>query len=405
MTVFSYGQDLNSLYKESMQAHRNKDYTKFVALNQEALRLHPSQPTILYNLAAGYSLIDSLKNTYISLKRLLSWNNTIEYQKDADFRNFLLSTQYIGSLDSLVEHYGKVKTVGVDYVRFNGKRHLEDLILMDSLLFVSDFYNGELIKYNTQKRELAVVKEFDLPVLALACKPNVRSIWVSTAKMSQSRKKGSPSSKPEIVEIEVLTGGIKSRIPLEDDFIAGSMVFDKGGNLYVSNSSKPEIIVIDTRANTIVQKLAFDDGFNLQGITIDLDKNMLYVSDYIKGIASIDIAKNYRVTWLKSNDFLVKGVDGLTLVRENQLIAIQNNSTPKRVIKLTIKDSEIEEVTLLDNNLDTTGEPTNGKYYEKLGYLYISNSSWPHYDKNGKAIFENWEEQKILRIKPDSLLE
>ena len=388
-----------------MKAHANKDYTKFVALNQEALQLHPSQPTIMYNLAAGYSLIDSIKNTYISLKRLLSWNSTIAYKKDADFGNFLLSTKYASSLDSLVEHYGAVKNVGVDFVNFEGKRHLEDLILVDTLLFVSDFYNGELIKYNIEEREFSIVKEFDLPVLALASKPNSASIWVSTAKMSQSRKKGSQSSTPEIVEIDILTGETKSRIPLEDDFIAGSMVFDKKDNLYISNSTKPEIIVIDTRANTIVQSLALDGGFNLQGITIDLDKDILYVSDYIRGIASIDIAKNYEINWLKSNYFLVKGVDGLTFVKENQLLGIQNNSTPKRVIKLTIKDSEIEKVSLLDNNLNTTGEPTNGRYYDKLGYLYISNSSWPHYDKNGKPIFEDWEEQKILRIKPGSFLE
>nr|WP_298999709.1 hypothetical protein [uncultured Allomuricauda sp.] len=403
-SFFSHGQDLNSIYKESMEAHKNKDYTKFVALNKEALKLHPSQPTFLYNLAAGYSLVDSLENAYQTLKRLLSWNNKIDYQKDADFNNFLISNRYTRSLDSLVNYYGQVKEVGKDYALFKDKRHLEDLVLLDSLLFVTDVYHGELLRYNTKKNEVAIVKAFDLPVLALASKPNSNSVWVSTAKILQSKKKGLPSSAPEIIEIDTFKGKIKSRIPLDDDFVGGSMVFDRDDNLYISNSTKPEIIIIDTKTNTIRQKLPVDDGFNLQGITIDLDRNILYVADYIKGVAKVDITKDYQITWLQSDNFLFKGIDGLAHVKGNQLLAIQNNSNPKRVIQLEVDGSAIETVTLLDNNLNTTSEPTNGKYYEKLGFLYLANSSWPHYDKNGDAIFEKWEEQKVLQIHPDTFL-
>ncbi|PRX53938.1 hypothetical protein [Flagellimonas meridianipacifica] len=405
LTFFSYGQDLNSIYKESIEAHKSKDYTKFVALNKEALNLHPSQPTFLYNLATGYSLTDSLENTYQILKKLLSWNNKIDYQKDADFNNLLLSNRYTQSLDSLVNYYGQVKGVGYDFALFKGKRHLEDLVLLDSLLFATDVYHGELLKYNTKKNEVVVVKEFDLPVLALASKPDSYSVWVSTAKIHQSKKKGIPSNTPEIVEIDALKGKLKSRVPLDDDFVAGSMVFDKDDNLYISNSSKSEIIIIDTKTNTIKQKLPVDDGFNLQGITIDLDRNILYVADYIKGVAKVDIANDYQITWFQSDSFLLKGIDGLAHVKGNKLLAIQNNSSPKRVIQLSVNGSAIETVRLLDNNLNTTSEPTNGKYYEKLGFLYIANSSWPHYNKNGEAIFEKWEEQKVLQIRTDTFLD
>lgn len=402
---FSFGQDLNSIYKESMEAHSNQDYGKFVALNKEALKLHPSQPTILYNLAAGYSLTNSLQDTYQILRNLLSWNNTIGYKKDTDFNNLLSSDKYSGTLDSLVKSYGRAIRTGKEYALFIGKRHLEDLIVLDSLLFATDVYYGELISYNIKNKKVEVIKEFDLPVLAIASNSDPESIWVSTAKISQSKKKGGQSSAPEIIEIDALKGKVKSRIPLENDVVAGSMTFDKQGDLYVSNSSKPEVIIIDAKAKTIKNKIPMDDGFNLQGITVDLDKNIMYIADYIKGIVRVDIEDNHQVTWLESKNFLLKGIDGLTYIKDNQLIAVQNNSTPKRVFKIKTKGMAVDTVTFLDNNLDTDGEPTNGKYFEKLGFLYISNSPWPHYDKNGEAIMENWEDQKILLINLESFLE
>lgn len=405
LSSFSFGQDLNSIYKESIEAHSNQDYGKFVVLNKEALKLHPSQPTILYNLAAGYSLTNSLQDTYQILRNLLSWNNTIGYEKDTDFNNLLSSDKYSRTLDSLVKSYGRAIRTGKEYALFKGKRHLENLIVLDSLLFATDVYHGELISYNIKNKKVEVIKEFDLPVLAIASNSNPESIWVSTAKISQSKKKGGQSSTPEIIEIDALKRKVKSRIPLENKVVAGSMAFDKQGHLYVSNSSKPEVIIIDTQAKTIKSKIPMDGGFNLQGLTVDLDKNILYIADYIRGIARVDIEDNHQVTWLESKNFLLKGIDGLTYIKDNQLIAVQNNSTPKRVFKIKTKGMAVDTVTFLDNNLDTDGEPTNGKYFEKLGFLYISNSPWPHYDKNGEAIMENWEDQKILLINPESFLE
>lgn len=399
----SYGQQLDAVYRSSLEAREDRDYSKFVALSQEALKLHPSHPAVLYNLAAGYSLTGRIESTYLTLMRLLSWNHGINFHEDADFTHLTTTGGYAKSLDSLTRYYGETRQLSTTFATFQAKRHLEDLVVWDSLLFVTDVYHGELIRYNTNTDQAVVVKAFELPVMALAAGYDTNSLWISTAQISQSKKQRTPSKMPEILELDPLSGAVKSRITLADGFVAGSMVPSSDGYLYVSNSSRPEIIKVNTNTKDIVKTLEISEAFNLQGITLDTSNKVLYVADYIKGIARIDMTKGHQVCWLDSPDFLLKGIDGLNYIGRNRLLAIQNNSTPKRVVKIQLRGADVASVTLLDNNLATQGEPTNGKYHDTLGYLYVSNSPWPHYDTHSEPILHQWEKQKILQIPVDKV--
>ncbi|WP_350285146.1 hypothetical protein [uncultured Croceitalea sp.] len=396
---FSHSQKkLSDIYKQSMEAHAQKDYVKFVGLTKEALTVHPSQPTFLYNLAAGYSLLDSTEHAFKALKKIMSWNAKLPYKEDVDFNNLLVLKTKLDSLEILVNTYNEYKKTSSTFVNLSNKRHLEDLVLVDSFLFLSDVYNGKLLKFDLKQNEIIFEKEFDAPVMALATDPISGTIWVSTADIAESRKKMAATALPKVFEIEPATGSIISVLTLSKGFVAGSMVFDKSGVLYITNSSKPEIAIFDLQNQEKHRILDIDGGFNLQGITIDLDDNRLYVSDYIKGLFSIDLKNNYEQIWYTSEDFLMKGIDGLAFIGKGRLLAIQNNACPKRVIKIHLAESKVESVVFLDNNLKFNGEPTNGKYYENLGFIYVANSQWPHYDMKGEALLQNWEEQKILKI-------
>ena len=155
--------------------------------------------------------------------------------------------------------------------------------------------------------------------------------------------------------------------------------------------------MIDIKNKTVKDTIAIEDAYNLQGVTLNEDATKLYVADYIKGIGIIDLNNPKERVWLRSDNYLLKGIDGLTFVNKTELIAVQNNSLPKRVIKIKHNDAQVLEVELLDNNLPYKGEPTNVISREGHFY-YIANSQWPFYDKKYVPINESWQDQVIRKL-------
>lgn len=90
----------------------------------------------------------------------------------------------------------------------------------------------------------------------------------------------------------------------------------------------------------------------------------MFIADYIKGILTFPLDDFLPKKWLHSKVYLLKGIDGLNYVSSGSLLAIQNNSTPKKLVQINYKDDQVTSVELIDNGLKVRGEPTNG-FFEK----------------------------------------
>ncbi|MES2410833.1 MAG: hypothetical protein V4535_05245 [Bacteroidota bacterium] len=126
-----------------------------------------------------------------------------------------------------------------------------------------------------------------------------------------------------------------------------------------------------------------NEGFNLQGLTFDKQKNKLYVADYLKGIAVIDMPTKAK-TWLTFPDkTTAKGIDGLVFY-DNALIAIQNGVKPIRItlLKLNKQQNQITGFKILDNNRPEFDEPALATIVSNKVYFF-ANSPWNAYDENG----------------------
>jgi len=399
--LLGQAQDLNSLYKQSMEAYKNKDFQKFKALNQEALTIHPSQPTILYNLAASYSLMGDTQSAKSTLQQLLSWNALVEFEKDADFEAMLQESDFLKELQEASKTFQTPKTTSEAYAEIHGQYHIEDLVQTGKTLYMTDIREGRLVAYNLKTKQSEVLLKLPGALLAIVSDTFQKSVWVSMAALPQFQ--GASTGKEQkagLVAFDIIKKEIVSEIILPDKAVVGSMVMNQNGKLYASNSGKPEIFVIDTRKKELVQTIAVPDAKNLQGITLDPNNQCVYVADYIKGICKINIKDTDKTpVWMRSPQYLLKGIDGLTYLDEKTLLSIQNNTTPKRLIKINHDEMRVVDVLLLDNALPVSGEPTNGSYDPEIGFMYISNSQWPHYDKEAKPILDQWEPQQIRLLK------
>ncbi|WP_159025605.1 hypothetical protein [Aquimarina sp. Aq78] len=398
-TITGYAQSLNELYKKSVEAYKNKNYEAFEKLNLEALELHPSQPTILFNLAASYALNSKNKQSFELLSTLLSWNAKLKFE-DEDFKHLLEEKKFKNDLKEKASFFSTQKESSSVFFEVPGKYHIEDVVMIDDIAYLTDVRNGFVIKYNLKTKKSEELLSVAGSAFAIIKGADKNSIWVSSSMFpNYSKYDKEQNNKSFIYKIDAKNGSVITKIEIPEEAVIGSMVLAKNNKIYATNSVSPKIFIIDTNKGILENSLEIKEAFNLQGITLDDTHEYVFIADYIKGIMKLSLTDFSNRKWYESKEYLLKGIDGLNYIDDNTLIAIQNNSNPKKVIKLSIDSNKITKVEILDNALPHKGEPTNGKFYKKMGYLYISNSQWPFYDKKNTPLIEQWEPQRIRIFK------
>ena len=391
----SNSQTLNELYQQSQKAYQEKDYATFLELCRRTMDYHPSQPTLLHNLAGAYALNSKSDSALLILNKLVSFNAAANYDEDKDFDS-LKSLAAYKRLQRRVEALKAPMTSSTVYTTLkSGRLHAEDLVLQKKKLFLTDVRGGKIFSGKKGKPErIKIIAEFSSSTIAIAKGPSKNTLWVSTAMFPNFHDYDSIRHyEGGLHLIHSKTGKQLKNFNLSGTHVFGSMCGDGKGNLYLSDSTEPEIYFYDSKADTLGLFLNAVSARNLQGIVFDEAANALWVADYIKGIMRVDL-ETKEIVWLQSENFIFKGIDGLAKMGED-LIAIQNGANPQRVIRLKISGDTVASVSFLDKSMFDKGEPTNGKYYPGLGFLYLCNTPWPHYDKEGQPIFDKWSSIEV----------
>nr|WP_321232741.1 hypothetical protein [uncultured Psychroserpens sp.] len=403
ITLNLSSQSLNDLYKKSMESYKNNEFEAFRDYSLEALNIHPSQPTLLYNLGLSYALLKNYNASFEQFSYLLSWNANLKLNENEELSDFLDSSDYREDFKSKRELFLKQSIKSELFLSLSKKSHIEDFVINGDYFYYTDLHNGMVVKYNQKLGFLDSKAYFMSSPMAIAQDSNLQFLWVSTSMIQNYREfKEHEKNNATLFKLRKKDMHVVNEIEIPNKSIIGSMVTYKS-KLYATSSLNPELLIINTDNNTVQDIIKIDEAFNLQGIAIDQEKEFLYVADYIKGIVKINLNDYTDRVWLKtSKDYLLKGIDGLTFLNSNTLFAVQNSSTPKRVIKIIHNSNMISKIEIIDNALETKGEPTNIKLTSH-GLLYLSNSQWPLYDNTGKADYPLWENQDIRLISQPKL--
>jgi hypothetical protein len=207
-------------------------------------------------------------------------------------------------------------------------------------------------------------------------------LWVATSAMPEMENFSKElEGKAEILKVNLKTRQIVKRYTIEGNHVFGDLLVTKNNVVYVSDSAKPLLYKIEN--DEIKPFVSFEnEGLNLQGITMNDQEDQLFVADYLKGIAVVDM-KTLAKKWLTLPEGTIgKGIDGLVFYK-NKLIAIQNGITPIKLTQFNLNkaQTEIESYRLLDNNRPEFDEPALATMVGKKLYFF-ANSPWKAYDKN-----------------------
>ena len=137
------------------------------------------------------------------------------------------------------------------------------------------------------------------------------------------------------------------------------------------------------RGGTALQVLNGTDLISPQTPALHPDGRHVFVPDYVRGIAVLDLASG-ELRWLSMQGrFALNGIDGLYYQR-GRLIAVQNGTLPERVVLFTLDPTfdHIVAETVIERSTATLGDPTHGVIVGN-DFYYIANSGWDLLDEHG----------------------
>lgn len=386
ITFWASGQSQRELYNNSVQAYQAKDYPAFLKLTKTLDSLRPFHPTFTYNLASAYALNAKPEESLGILKRVVMMDNTIEFEKDADF-NSLQNTEGFKSVLEIKANQGKMISGSHKACVLSEKDlHPEGLAYLakSKTWLVSSIRKRKIVAFDLKTGVCTdwLKAEDMLAVFAMKADFKEQYLWVATSALPEMENFSKElEGKAEILKVDIKTRQIVKRFTVGGNHVFGDLLVTKNNEVYVSDSNKPIIYKIENNEMKPFISLE-NEGFNLQGIALNDVGDKIFIADYLKGIAVVDIRKLTK-KWLAFPEGTIgKGIDGLVFYK-NKLIAVQNGIRPIRITQFSLNGSQDEIIgyRILDTNRPEFDEPALATIVENKLYFF-ANSPWKAYDKN-----------------------
>jgi hypothetical protein len=367
-----------TLNRDARLAIDSKDYPKLRATLLQLGPLLPGNPRIAYNLAAAEALLGSRD---AALSRLHEWSAMGLIQDiaaDADFAS-LRGLPDFQQITARVAEARKPVAGATLVTRLPAPDILPEDIAYDPKthrFFVSSVRQGKI--FTTDGREFA---RTGWGAMALRADPRRRILWATAGWLAQCA--ACPAAEAEkdksaLLAFDLDTGALKQRIESPLPGLLGDMTLGRSGDVYVSEGLHGAVLHLKPGAAQL-ERLDTEGEFpSPQTPALSADERTLYVPDYVRGIAAIDL-DTLTVQWLQpAPGIALSGIDGL-YVSDGHFLAVQNGTTPQRVISFSM---DLRRQQVLEASTPGLGEPTHGVLVDGEFY-FLANSGWGEYDAKG----------------------
>ena len=382
-----FSQSQRDLYNNSIKAYEAKNYSEFLQLTKQLDSIRPMHPTFTYNLAIAYALQQQTDKAVLQLKKAILMNAKTAFEDDADFQS-IKETEAFKSLSAFKQKQLDVVATSQKAITLSEKAlHPESVLYLSKTKtwLASSIRKRKIVSFDEKTGKCSdwLTAENILAVFALKPDAKEEFLWVATSAIPEMENYSETvKGKAEILKVNIKTKKIVNRYSLEGNHVFGDIYVTKNNKVFISDSDKPIIYTIENDALAVWLSME-NTAFNLQGITMNREEDMLFIADYLKGIAVIKTA-NKEVNWLHfPKDATSKGIDGLVYAK-NSLFAVQNGVSPIRITQLKLNSShtEITDFKVLDNNRPEFDEPALLTLVKDKLYFF-ANSPWKAYYKNG----------------------
>jgi sugar lactone lactonase YvrE len=435
LTTFAFAQSpapatakatVRQLRLDVQAALKSKDNAQLrTALEHLAAFTH-DDPDSVYNLACTYALAGDKSSALTYLERWASMGLVLDAAHDTDLASLVDESRFKAVLARIDQSRAAITHSTTAFTQTDPALLTEDLAYdpRSRNFFVTSVLKKKVLRIAPDGH----ISDFaDLsrdpgwPLLAVHADPPHNALWVTAAAFPDFV--ASPKSdygRTLLLKLDLRTGRILDRMSPPDSATRalGDMDIAPDGTLVVGDSFGAAVFRLAPGAHTL-QRIDADQLVSPQTPAITPDSRFAYVADYTRGIARIDL-RTHDITWLSCSDrhpergraeqsaseskglvssspttnrpstapCALTGIDGLNLVPAGahrlQLIAMQNGTTPPRIIRLTLNPAAdtVTNIEVLEANYPALGDPTHGVFVAR-DFYFIANSGWSVLDDHG----------------------
>lgn len=353
-----------------------KDYVKLRATLLQLKPLLPGNPRITYNLAASEARLGNRAAALTGLRNLADMGLVYDLASDQDFASLKGSSEFAGIVKRIESNKNLVSHASIAFTIRERDLLPEDIAYdpRTRRFFLSSVRKSKIV--TSDGKEFA---KADWSTLALAADPERRILWATTGWVPQCEScKKSDEDKTALLELDLDSGAVKRRIDSPVPGLLGDMTIGSKGDVFVSEGRHGAVFRLRPGA-TRLERLDVPGEFpSPQTPALSVDEQTLYVPDYIRGIAAINLSDGV-ITWLQPADNIaVNGIDGL-YVFGSSFLAVQNGTNPPRIMRFSI---DLRRQEVLEANTRGLGEPTHGTVVDGMFYFNV-NTGWGDYDASG----------------------
>lgn len=213
-------------------------------------------------------------------------------------------------------------------------------------------------------------------------------LWAASGRVEQT-----PSPETAfrgLIAVDLATLRQVRRLPAPGNGSPSDMTVGRDGSVYASDPQSGAIYRAGPGDAALSVLVPAGRLHNPQGLVESLDGRSLFVSDYVQGLAMVNLADGALWKMLPGPQAgtMLDGIDGLFRFR-NGLVAVQNGTGPRRILFLTADGGEwIDYVRVLESNHPEWGEPTLGTVRGRREFLYVADAQWERYGPGGALVGE-----------------
>jgi sugar lactone lactonase YvrE len=256
---------------------------------------------------------------------------------------------------------------------------------------VSSIHRRKIVSVDTT----GVVRDFVAPGTAgawgfygLAVDAPRGLLWASSAAGPESDVNApADSGRTALIAFRLANAKLARRVELRrtaDRQVLGDITVGPDGTVYASESLGGAVYRLQAHADTLETLVRPGSFRSPQEPVLSRDGKTLYVPDYSRGVAAVNLATK-SVRWpAKPYTLASGGIDGLTRGGD-RLIAVQNGQSPHRVLELSLdsRGDAITEWRVLEQGSPRLGEPNHGVVVGR-NFWFIGDSGWDRVSDDGR---------------------
>lgn len=402
-------------YQEALTAYRAGDMAAFLRHMTAASELRPSHPTLLVQRAVALAANGDHEAALAVLERVAAMGMAFELADEPAFAELAASPRFVAVTAALERN---AEPAGAAARSF---RLAESGLVPEGLACASDggFFLGSVRERAIYRvtagadatAEAPFTRFAALPygAFGLAVDPSRGALWaVSSAAPPMRGHCTAVAGRAALLELDLATGAIRRALAAPPgEHLFGDLTLAADGTLYWSDSSTPAVYRWDGAADaepaaeqadaapdiepwlelpglTSPQGLALLPGATAGATDGATGGETLILADYSLGLHAIDLASRAVRHLPPPADATLLGIDGLYRVGERTLYAVQNGTTPQRVLRVELDPAitRVVAVTPLLAAHPDLDDPTLGAVCGDR-FHFVANAQWPLYDAGG----------------------